>query len=952
MFALVVAGCGKPTPLPDASAADVDPPAPEQEVSQAPPDIAAPPDAPAVPPKPKGLAAGTVVTGGASPEELAAVRANWKPELPPDKRDVVPAAGLDVMSQAKQNEVRVDRAGLRFKAADHPDVLTWEKGKVLVSAPADKGAKGSNPFGFARKVVRVEQVGDEVVVTTAPAALQEIMHGDLQLEFDITTATDVEWAAFEADAAWAAEALYVNSLPTIDHLPDGLRDDTPPANAAPPTGNGDPFCCFIDDAVDFVSDKVGSAVNTVVGVAKAVGGAVVDAAAAVGGTVVSGATAAGRTVTSISKAIYEEARDLYEKIMPKSFSGEATLAPEFKTDAIDLSIVKYDVTKVFNESGDLPVAASFKADSNLKGSLSFTPKLSVGAQIPNPIAIGELPPLRVWLDVDAALMAKLTLDLKLEAAITSAGGKAGSKLEEALNTAADFAGPVLNAFRKEVFGSKDVKPAGNWKKTIFLSKPRVQTILLGKLPVVLTATFQVDVDCGFELKAQLEADATVESVHTFRYRAEYQEGVGMTQQKPTYEHKPRTEVRVLGGGEASITCGVIPRINVFLYDTIGINAGIRGSVVARASYESSCSAESTAPSGEVALSLSANIGIPVGARIQAPGSSFAGKDGLDAGFDVGPLEIWNKEFDIVKGKWDVPGLGYCTPTCNNGRTTSEEPETDLDCGGDCARQCAEDQKCKVNSDCAAKLYCTAGVCSSSHCADGVRSGNESGVDCGGSTCAPCATGVECYKERDCASKACKRLKVMGMRLPLGKCAADPCTDGQRSPGECGIDCGGACGLCAEGVVCGDKTQCASGQSSGFQCVGSTCDNRRADADETDLDCGGATSCDRCAAGKRCKDMSDCVASAPFCSKDGLCARHPCGVDPVVKAIYGLPGRDADVTTRINEIYVGKARSFEVRNTLMGIDPAYGSRKKLTVTYLDEQCQAVTKTVDEGSAFTF
>jgi hypothetical protein len=70
-------------------------------------------------------------------------------------------------------------------------------------------------------------------------------------------------------------------------------------------------------------------------------------------------------------------------------------------------------------------------------------------------------------------------------------------------------------------------------------------------------------------------------------------------------------------------------------------------------------------------------------------------------------------------------------------------ETDIDCGGSCAR-CAQNKKCKTSSDCLSN-YCSSGVCRSPSCSDDIKNGDESGIDCGGS-CYPCA----CFKNSDCA----------------------------------------------------------------------------------------------------------------------------------------------------------------------------------------------------------
>lgn len=879
--------CGK-DPAPPVATADASTTALERPTPANPPD------------RDHLVSTGEVRTAGATDKELEAARLGWKPTIPPNKTDVTAAPGVDVMEADKQNKVVVGAGELRFKVADHPDVATWEKGRVLVSGPADPGSSGKNPFGFARRVEKVEIVGDEVVVTTGAAALQEILHGEFQLEFDPATAREVEWKDFEQVAQWAASNLYTNTLPDLAYFPPRLRDDTTSVGELPPTNpGGDPFgCCvpkFISRAAGTLVSVVAPALNVVVNTAKDVGGAVVSgvksgAGAVVSGvkagagavkSVVSGAAARSFTaVNSIGEALAKKAKDFYQAVMPQSFGGTASLEPDFRFKDINLSIVKYQHQRTFNANGKLPFDAALSADANLTGTLSFSPKLSVGAEIPNPIAIGEKPPLRVWLDVSAQLEAGIMLDLALEATLSSAGGKAGSKLEEALAEKSEFAESVLNGFRKELFGNEDTKPAGNWKKTVFLSKPKVVTVFLGKVPVVMTGTFQIDIECGFEMKAQLDAEALLTSVHTFTYRAEYIQGTGIKQNPPEYNHYPQAQMKVLGAGEASVACSILPRINVFLYDTIGINAGIRASVIASAEYTSTCAADKATPDGEVELGLKAGIGIPVGARVQVPGSSWGGKGALEYGAEFGPIEIWNMEKEIWKASWDVPGLGYCTATCSNGKKGENEPETDLDCGGQCPTGCAQGKVCKVNSDCGADLFCVAGLCATSSCGDGVLSGDETDIDCGGSTCDPCKDGKVCGKDKDCAVGGCQFSSIgagfVSIKTRVGVCVSDPCNDGQLSPGECGIDCGGKCKLCPAGAMCGEKAQCATAHSNGYQCTDS-CRNLERDPYETDVDCGGATACVGCAPGKSCFDDRDCMGPDPKCT-NGVCvlAAPRCG----------------------------------------------------------------------------
>jgi hypothetical protein len=80
-------------------------------------------------------------------------------------------------------------------------------------------------------------------------------------------------------------------------------------------------------------------------------------------------------------------------------------------------------------------------------------------------------------------------------------------------------------------------------------------------------------------------------------------------------------------------------------------------------------------------------------------------------------------------------------------------ETDVDCGGSCAR-CPASKGCKLDGDCQS-THCDAGSCRAPSCSDGVRDGYESDVDCGAS-CAGCAAGLGCFVPADCASGACNQ----------------------------------------------------------------------------------------------------------------------------------------------------------------------------------------------------
>ncbi|HEY1533919.1 MAG TPA: discoidin domain-containing protein [Polyangiaceae bacterium] len=104
-----------------------------------------------------------------------------------------------------------------------------------------------------------------------------------------------------------------------------------------------------------------------------------------------------------------------------------------------------------------------------------------------------------------------------------------------------------------------------------------------------------------------------------------------------------------------------------------------------------------------------------------------------------------------------------------------------------------------------------------------------------------------------------------------------CHDGQLSPGEADVDCGRLCSApCASGSTCTDDLDCASVFCSAGTCTDQTCSDKLKNQDESDIDCGGATGCDRCVPGKSCMATSDCnggacmagVCHAPSCT-DGV-----------------------------------------------------------------------------------
>jgi hypothetical protein len=80
-------------------------------------------------------------------------------------------------------------------------------------------------------------------------------------------------------------------------------------------------------------------------------------------------------------------------------------------------------------------------------------------------------------------------------------------------------------------------------------------------------------------------------------------------------------------------------------------------------------------------------------------------------------------------------------------------ESDVDCGGSCAK-CPADENCRSVADCQT-AGCDNGLCRAPSCSDGVRDGIESDVDCGDlAGCAKCQVGQVCATATDCASGHC------------------------------------------------------------------------------------------------------------------------------------------------------------------------------------------------------
>jgi hypothetical protein len=758
------------------------------------------------------------------------------PVFEPDYNHLTPYPWVQPATPKQTEEATVSGDRLVFPRVGNDDILTWEPGRVVVGGPG-ANARTHNPFGFARRVLSVQVEGDTIVVMTESLRLEDVVQGDFQIAVQPDQAKTADLS--NVDLNDVISALYQD--PDVIAVPDDeLVDDAPDPN--------DPY-------EGVTTETFGPAE-----------GMQPQSLKSFWNKVKKGANEVGRAIGGAAKAVAQKAKDVWVSVTPSHFKGDVNinreLSYEYSSQLFELSYAK-----AFRSKSKTPFEIFISGKGDLtKASLAFNPGFQLGAKIPVP---GHDASPEYWMNIDSRLKVELALDFTVETGIRSIDDQPVSS-QQAYDLGQKGA-EALSAAREKILGDPDMKPVGGWKRTLYISQPRVYTFSAGPVPVVITNTVQVDLECGFELKAQLNAHVSFRQDARFKYSVNYDGGSRkVTSTGPTFSQDRKFDASVTGGGSAVVSCGLIPRVNVFAYDTLGIFAGLRGSLVARASYDEQCKQDPTnsRPDGTVKLGLAANVGIQVGARIQAPGSSFFGKAGQKAGTDIGPFEPWNKEWELFSKSWTFPGLGYCLPLCKN--LAKEPAESDVDCGGPCS-QCAIGKSCRKNSDCA-RGFCSGGRCGSNSCTDGVRDNGESDVDCGGS-CSKCVDGKECRSGADCASGFCA-LPANGSGFKIGTCTSNHCSDGVLDADEAGVDCGGRdCPKCGNGVASSAPEACDSGFWSGGYCVANACRDGKQSPGEGGVDCGGVCSA-KCQNGQSCSKDADCSASAPVCDASKRCAPEP------------------------------------------------------------------------------
>jgi hypothetical protein len=148
------------------------------------------------------------------------------------------------------------------------------------------------------------------------------------------------------------------------------------------------------------------------------------------------------------------------------------------------------------------------------------------------------------------------------------------------------------------------------------------------------------------------------------------------------------------------------------------------------------------------------------------------------------------------------------------------------------------------------------------CENGTLDPDETDVDCGGA-CGVCADGKSCADNGDCKSGTCGVTYV---------CLSSACGNGKLDPPETKIDCGGDCPLCL-GDGCSANDQCQSGFcDSAGTCAIPSCTDGIKNGAETGVDCG-AGDCSPCTDGQGCLTATNCASG--FCNQGKKCATPSC-----------------------------------------------------------------------------
>ncbi len=786
----------------------------------------------------------------------------FEPQLPPAINTLTPKPNVLAATKAQADVVTVKDDSLEFPLESAADVLAWEQGRIVASAPGT--GTGYNPFGFARRVVSITQSNGKIIVLTERVGIASLVDGELRFRGDMG---GVPVDLSKVDVAWVAKNLYKTFDPFASQ-PAGIGHLRNNWIVRPLPGGGPGQPSWFGDAIDALYD---------------VGQSVYEAC------------------SDGVCTIYNTVADFARSLMPP-YSGSIDISPNMSLPKMVIPIVQdLNVQRTITTKKGVELKLFLRGNVNVNAQVeTLNPAFTFGFKTGN--ALTFLSPVAAAMaaeysvDVHARLKGNVGLEADFEAGIgtDAAGADAGKTLQQ---QNLDYAANVISAEKKALFGDPAFEPSATFTKTLLQGRPLVQVFMAGPVPVVITETMQLDLACGFEAKASVKTTVDLAVDSSVRFAAKYKD-FRPSIETPSFELNPTVSTSVLGSGSIVAHCGLIPRINVFVYDSVGVFVGLRGSMVAEGKYESTCSPNSTAPDGKVSLKVGPNVGVPLGIRVQPPFSSFAGS--AVPGYETPTLEAYSHDFGtIYSHEWPVPGIGFCTPLCGNGmRDEGDDPqnptETDVDCGGECVAQCDRGKRCEENEDCKEPYVCINKVCadnsSAASCANGVRDSDEADIDCGGLCPAKCAVGKHCSQGTDCASQACK-----AGAWGSGLCVASKCENGVRDVvcdgdncAESGVDCGGPCpAKCRTGQLGAVAKDCESGFSDGSLCVARACDQdgscQLCNAGSWDHDNDSATACLE----KRACGRNEYYKDPGARDRDRTCAACPPGSIPVTTGEMAL-----------------------------------------------------------------
>jgi hypothetical protein len=201
----------------------------------------------------------------------------------------------------------------------------------------------------------------------------------------------------------------------------------------------------------------------------------------------------------------------------------------------------------------------------------------------------------------------------------------------------------------------------------------------------------------------------------------------------------------------------------------------------------------------------------------------------------------------------------CTDTVVNG------DETDVDCGGSCPADCANNQNCNLAAD------CQSGFCDTSMgpCGTGGAGGAGGGPMVAG-CCQPCGSDLDCTNQTWCDNMVCVPKKADGQPCMGGnECTSTFCVDGFCCQSSCTQLCA-ACSMAKTGQADGTCAGVTVATDPDNECVSTPANCRTGDCSGT------IGQCEFVANGTLCNDGMFCTATDQ-CNSLGVCngTGNPC-----------------------------------------------------------------------------